>query len=152
MKRTLLLAAGFAAAISTSATAQSPFDMPISARQGIMAIMGINMGVLSNMARGKADYDADAAQTAANAIYGVSMVDFASLFPEGSDNMSLDNNRADFPIWDNAAGFTAEWVKVQMAAPVLAAEAGKGKDAMIAALGGVGGTCKSCHQSFRGPK
>jgi cytochrome c556 len=152
MKRTLLLAAGFAAALSTSATAQSPYDMPIAARQGVMAIMAINMGVLGGMARGKIDYDADAAQTAANALHGISMIDYTSLFPEGSDNMNLDNTRADFPIWDNAAGFTAEWAKVQMAAPVLAAEAGNGKDAMVTALGGIGGTCKSCHKAFRGPE
>jgi len=152
MKRTLLLAAGFATALSTSAMAQDPFEMPFDARQGVMAIMGINMGVLGGMARGRMDYDADKAQTAANAILGVSMVDFVSLFPEGSDEMGLDGTRASMDIWDNMAGFTAEWAKVQMAAPALAEAAALGKDEMAAALGGVGGTCRSCHQSYRAPE
>lgn len=152
MKRTLLLAAGLATALSTTAFAQNPFDMPHDARQGVMAIMGINMGVLGGMARGRMDYDADKAQSAANAILGVSMVDFPSLFPEGSDEMGLDGTRAAAAIWDNMAGFTAEWAKVQMAAPALAEVAGQGKDEMATALGGVGGTCRSCHMSYRAPE
>ncbi|MDG1430434.1 MAG: cytochrome c [Paracoccaceae bacterium] len=152
MKRTLLLAAGFATALTSSAFAQDPFLMPVAARQGIMAILAMNMGTLGGMARGKIDYDAEAAQTAANAIYGVSMVDYASLFPEGSDDFNLDGTRAASAIFDNPAGFSAEWAKVQMAAPTLAAEAANGKDAMVAALGGVGGTCRACHMSFRAPE
>lgn len=152
MKRTLLLAAGFATALSSSAFAQSPYDMPVAARDGIMAILAINMGTLGGMARGRMDYDADAAQAAANAVLGVSMVDLASLFPQGTDEMSLDGSRAGAAIFDNPAGFSAEWAKVQMAAPMLATEAGKGKDAMVAALSGVGGTCRSCHMTYRAPE
>jgi len=152
MKHTLLLAAGFATALSTSAMAQNPFEMPHDARQGVMAILGINMGILGGMARGRMDYDADEAQSAANSILGVSMVDFVSFFPEGSDEMGLDGTRAAMDIWDNMDGFTAEWMKVQMGAPALAEAAGQGKDAMAAALGGVGGTCRSCHMSYRAPE
>ena len=152
MKQTLLLAAGLATALSTAAVAQDPFEMPRDARQGVMAIMGINMGVLGGMARGRMDYDADKAQSAANSILGISMVDFPSFFPEGSDEMGLDGTRAAMAIWENMDGFTAEWIKVQMAAPALAEAAGQGKDAMSAALGGVGGTCRSCHMSYRAPE
>jgi len=152
MNRGLLLAAGFATALSSSALAQSPFDMPVAARNGIMAVIAINMGTLGGMARGKIAYDADAAQAAANAIHGVSMVDLPSLFPEGSDEMSFDGSRAGIAIFDNPTGFSAEWAQVQMAAPILAAEAANGKDAMMAALEGVDATCKSCHKTFRAPK
>jgi len=152
MKRTLLLAAGFAAALSSSVVAQSPFDMPVAARGGIMAILAMNMGTLGGMARGSVEYDAEAAQEAANAIYGVSMVNFPSLFPEGSDANSIAGTRAAMAIFTDSAGFSAEWAKVQMAAPNLAAEAANGKDAMVAALGAVGSTCRSCHQAYRAPE
>ena len=80
------------------------------------------------------------------------MVDMGPLLVEGSDSMSRDGNRADPMIWDDVTGYTAEWAKVQMAAPILAAEAGKGKDAMMVALQGVQGTCRSCHKAFRTPE
>lgn len=152
MKRTLLLAAGFATALTSGAHAQDPFEMPLAARKGIMAVIGMSMGTLSGMARGKTEYNADAAQAAANAIYGVSMVDYVGLFPEGSDDFNIEGTRASTAIFDSPAGFSAEWAKVQMAAPILAAEAANGKDAMAIALRGVGGTCKACHKSYRSPK
>ncbi len=152
MKRTLFIAAGFATALSSATVAQDAFESQHEARHGVMAIMGISMGVLGGMARGRMDYDAEKAQTAANSILGVSMVDFLGFFPEGSDEMSMDNTRATVAIWENAAGFTAEWAKVQMAAPALAEAAGQGKDAMVAALGDVGGTCRSCHKAYRAPE
>lgn len=152
MKRSILLAAGFATALTTAASAQDPLAMPVIARQGIMAVLAMNLGVLGGMARGKTEYDAEAAQTAANAIYGVSMINMGPLLPDDSDSMSRDGTRADPMIWDDMAGYAAEWAKVQTAAPLLAADAGKGKDAMVAALQGVQSTCRSCHKAYRTPE
>ena len=152
MKRLVLLAGAVAIGLATTVHAQSPFDAPLTARKGIMAIIQINMGTLSGMVRGKTDYDAAAAETAAKALLGVSMVDLPSLYPDGSDEMSIDGTRAGDQIWADMVGFGAEWAKFQAAAPSLAEEAGKGKDALSAAIGGVGGTCKSCHMTYRTPK
>lgn len=149
MKRILLAAALFSVAVSTSAFAQSLFETEVKARQGLMSIMRINMGMLNNMDRGLMEYDANQAQAMANAVLGISMVDFVSLFPEGSDNFEIETTKAADMIWENTEGFAAEWAKVQMTAPELAKAAGQGKDAMSAALAGIAGTCRSCHTTYR---
>lgn len=149
MKRTMLFAAAIATALTVPAFAQVPFQDEVKARQGIMATIKLNMSILGGMARGTIDYDADKAQTAANAMLGVSMIDFMGLFPEGSDSFNFEGTKARDEIWSDMAGFSAEWAKVQAAAPALAEAAGQGKDAMSAAMGGVGGTCRSCHMSYR---
>lgn len=153
MKRKLLAAtAAFAVLVTPLAAQQDPHAFPVKARQGIMAILAMNIGVLSNMARGNTDYDAAAAQSAADAILGVSMVDMVPLLPEGSDDMMRDGTRAAAAIWDDVTAYTTEWAAVNTGAMALAAVAGDGKDAMAAALGGVGGTCRSCHMKFRAPE
>lgn len=149
MKRTMLLAAAVATALTTPAFAQVPFEDEVKARQGVMAIIKLNMGVLGGMVRGTMDYDAAAAQSAANAVLGVSMVPYPNLFPEGSDSFSFENTKAKDAVWEDMSGFTAEWAKVQAAAPGLADAAGQGMDALSAALGGVSDTCRSCHMSYR---
>lgn len=150
MKGIAMLAAGLAVAVATTASAQSPFDMPVKARQGVMAIIAVNLGILGDMARGNTEYNAEAAQAAANSLAGVSMVDFPGLFVEGSDMGNYDGTKATMAIWDDAAGFAAEWANIQAAAPALAAVAGNGAAEMGAALGGVGSTCRACHSSYRG--
>ena len=150
MKRLTLLAAGLAVAAATTASAQSPFDMPVKARQGAMAIIAVNLGILGDMARGNTEYDAEAAQTAANSLAGVSMVDFPGLFVEGSDMANYDGTKAIAAIWEDMDGFAAEWAKVQTAAPALAEVAGNGAAEMGAALGAIGSTCRACHSSYRG--
>ena len=69
-------------------------------------------------------------------------------FPEGSDT---GDTSARASIWENFEGFKAAAKANHNAALTLlvAAEAGD-KDAAKAALGEVGGTCKACHQQFKG--
>ena len=52
-------------------------DVPaaVQARQGQFQIMALNIGVVGNMARGNVDYDATAAQAAADNLVAISMLD-----------------------------------------------------------------------------
>ena len=71
-------------------------------------------------------------------------------FLEGTDQSA--NTKAKPEIWKEWAKFKAEQTKLQGEAPKLLAAA-KANDvkALQAALGGVGGSCKSCHDAYRAP-
>ncbi|MCU4651858.1 cytochrome c [Roseibacterium sp. SDUM158016] len=139
------------AALATSAPSAFAQDLPapVQARQGQMDAMALNIGVLAGMARGNTEYDAEAAQAAANNLVALSQIDQRFSWPEGTDNFSLDGSRALPAIWENMAGFTEDYVAFGAAATGLAAVAGDGLEAVQAALGPLGGTCGACHDDFR---
>lgn len=133
---------------ATSVLAQDlPF--PVQARQGQMKVMALNLGVVGNMARGNTDYDAEAAQAAADNLVAISMVDQRFHWPEGTDNFALDGTRALPAIWEDMAGFAEDYVALGAAAEGLAEVAGDGLDPMRAALGPVGEACSACHDDYR---
>jgi cytochrome c556 len=131
-----------------AATAQD-LPAPVQARQGQFQIMALNIGVLGNMARGNTEYDAEAAQTAANNLVTMSQIDQSFHWHEGTDNFALDGTRALPAIWENPEGFAEDYMAYGAAAEGLAAVAGDGLDAMRAAIGPIGGTCGACHDDFR---
>jgi cytochrome c556 len=153
MTRKILAAAlGAALVLPLSAFAQDGFATQIKARQGEMDIMALNIGIIANMARGTAPYDAAAAQEAANNLAAVSSItQTATLWPEGSDNAAAQNTNALPAIWTNLDDFTAKWAAYGTAAQGLAAVAGNGQEALGAALGPVGGACGACHEAYRAP-
>jgi cytochrome c556 len=128
-------------------------DVPaaVQARQGQFQIMALNIGVVGNMARGNAEYDAEAAQAAADNLVAISMLDQSFHWPEGTDNMSIDGTRALPAIWENLPDVVAKWQAFGAAAQGLAEVAGTGLEPMRAAVGAVGGTCGACHDAYRQP-
>ncbi|MBC6407578.1 MAG: cytochrome c [Rhodobacteraceae bacterium] len=150
MKRTTIPMAAAAAVFASTALAQS-VSKEVKARQGQFQIVAMNLGVLGNMARDNLDYDAEAAQKAANSLLGVSMIDPALLWVEGTDNGSIVGTRALPAIWENNAAFLDRWGAFAAAAAAMAEAAGGGKEAIGAAMGQIGGTCKACHDGFRAP-
>ena len=145
MKRAIAAAAILSTFAGSIALAQGKVPFPVKARQGQMATMAMSLGVLGGMAQGKTEYDAAAAQAAANSLAGIAMIDPDILWQDGTAE-----GTASLPaIWDDADAFAAEWAKFVAGAEKAVAEAGTGKDALGPILGAVGGTCKSCHTSFR---
>jgi cytochrome c556 len=153
MTRKILAAVlGAALVLPVSAIAQDGFATQIKARQGEMDVMALNIGVIANMARGTAPYDAAAAQEAANNLAAVSSITQTGLlWPEGSDNANAPESNALPAIWANLDDFTAKWAAYGTAAQGLAAVAGNGQEALGAALGPVGGACGACHEAYRAP-
>lgn len=149
-----LTLAGFAAAclIASPALAQEDFSAQLKARQGQFRIMALNLGILGGMAQGQRDYDAAAAQAAADTLVAVSMIQQGPHWPEGSDNMGTDGTRALPSIWENNDDFTAKWLAFGDAAKAMQAAAGTGKDALGPVMGQIGGTCKACHDTHRAPE
>jgi cytochrome c556 len=150
MKPLLIIATG-AALVATSVAAQD-FTGPIKARQGQFWTMALNLSVLGDMAKGERDYDAAAAQAAADSLAGVAMLDQSRFWVEGSDNFELATTRAKPSIWENPDDFAAKWGAFQDGAATMQAAAGQGLDEMRGAMGAVGGTCKACHEAHRGPE
>ncbi|WP_417208222.1 c-type cytochrome [Antarctobacter sp.] len=125
---------------------------PVKARQGQFNIMALNLGILGGMARGTVDYDAEAAQAAADSLVAVSMISQPALWPEGTDSSSIDGTRALPGIWDNIDDVMAKWAGFGEAAKAMAAVAGTGKDAIGPNMGALGAACKACHDTYRAPE
>jgi cytochrome c556 len=152
MFRSLTIAALALGVAGTTALAQSNVSSQLKARQGLMRVNVINLGILGAMAKGEVDYNAEAAQAAADSLVGVSMIDQAVLWPEGSGEMDIDGTRAKMEIWDDPDGFMAAWEKYNTAVQAMQAAAGEGQAALGPALGQIGGTCQACHEAYQVPR
>ncbi|MBO6604236.1 MAG: cytochrome c [Roseicyclus sp.] len=150
-RRVTLPAAILSLAIGAAAYAQQEFSGAINARQGHMQIMAFNVGILGNMARGNTEYDAAAATTAASNLAALAMVDGRGYWVPGSDNGAVETTRALPAIWEDMAGFGADWQAYGEAVTGLQAAAGNGLDALRGAMGPLGNACGTCHDDFRQP-
>lgn len=146
------LCAAASLTIGSTAYAQDNFENQLKARQGQFQIMAMNLGILGGMARGKIEYDADMAQAAADTLVAVSQIQQGPMWPEGSDDLSIDGTRAQTTIWDQNADFLSKWGDFGVGALAVQAAAGNGLDAIGPALGQIGGTCKACHDTHRAPE
>lgn len=148
-----LMAAVAAASMSAGSAvyAQDDYSGVLKARQGQFQIMALNLGILGNMARGNAEYDAEAAQAAADTLVAVSQIQQGPMWPEGSDNMAIDGTRAQPSIWAENDDFLAKWASFGEGAVAIQAVASNGAEALGPAMGGVGGSCKACHDNHRAP-
>ncbi len=147
--KSILVAATGLALLTTTAFAQN-LPAPVKARQGQMRIIAINLGILGGMAKGDTAYDAATAQAAADSLAGVTMVSPGPLWPEGSDMDAVVGTVAKADIWTNMGDFNAKFEGLATAAKAMQAAAGGGQQAIGQAMGAVGGTCKDCHQTYRG--
>lgn len=156
MPQPRILISAFCAAtlgLASAATAGGHGGNPaVDGRQGLMAVISLNMGILGNMARERADYDADAALAAATNLAAIGQMDHSVFWPEGTDNVAIENTRALPAIWDDIDAVLAIWDDFGTATAALAETAGTGLDPMRAGLGPVGATCGACHDDYRAPR
>lgn len=152
MKKHLAFAVAFAAlGCGTAAMAQDDFSAQLKARQGQFRIMAINLGIIGDMAQGKTEYNAEAAQAAADTLVAVSMIQQVPMWPAGSDNMAIDGTRAQPSIWEQNDDFLAKWGDFGTAATALQASVAGGQDGLGPLMGQIGGTCSACHDNHRAP-
>lgn len=118
----------------------------IKYRRSAMFIMQQNFGRVAAMAAGKAPFDAKAAADSAEVAAFMSKLPW-SAFVEGSDK---GDTKAKAEIWTDKAKFTELSEKLQADMAKLNAAAKTGNlDSIKAAVGAVGGNCKTCHDAFR---
>lgn len=132
--------------------APSPAEQAVTAtenRQAVLKLLGVNMGQIVGMARGEVPFDAAIAERNARRIAML-----APMIPErfgAMDTRGFDVQTEALPIiWDRMDEFAEKADNLVAAANTFAGLAAGGDQA--ATLGGLrafGGTCGSCHDTFR---
>jgi cytochrome c556 len=143
------LAAAAVATLLASGPAAAQFknaDEAIEYRQGALAVMGNHFGRIGAMVNGKVPFDAKAAQANADLVATLARLPW-SAFIEGSDK---GDTNARPEVWSQPDKFKAASQRLVEATAKLAEAAKSGQpDALKAAFGAAGDTCKSCHDDFR---
>lgn len=150
MKKLLALTAAMLA-MTFSSTSFAQFAKPDDAakyRQGAMTVMAAHFGRVGGMVAGRIPFDAKVAQENIDTAVFMSKLPWAAFGPSGEG--ATIKSAAKPEIWKDAAKFKehsekmqAELVKVQTAAKT------GSLDAIKAAFGPAGGSCKTCHDAFR---
>ena len=108
-----------------------------------MKIVGMNTGILGNMAGGKDPYDAAKAEGAKAALIAASAKIEATFMEQGGADPATE---AKPEIWAN-------WDDFLVKAKALGTAAGAVDVASVesigAGMGAIGGTCKDCHTTYR---
>lgn len=154
-KRLLMMAAGLCVlATSFLHAADGPHDKAIKARQAIFQLYSYHIGILSGMAKGKIEYNADLALEAAQNLDAAANLGQSTLWPMGSDNSNADNarTRALPAIWETYPAISEKSDALKTASANLLANAGNGLDALKSSIGDVGASCKGCHDDYRAKK
>jgi cytochrome c556 len=135
---------------SWSAPAAAQFAKPADAvkyRQAALTLMASHFGRMQPVVKGQAPYDAEAIKANVKLLSTLSELPWAAFGPgtEGGD--------ARPEIWSDTAGFEQkrDAFKENVAKLQVAADSGD-LDKVRAAFGGVGASCKSCHDSYRAKK
>lgn len=153
MRRLLLIAGAVAIGLSVFSmnmevmAQDAATEGAIKYRKSVMKVVGGNMGAMVGVMKGAGDKANLAAH--ASAMADVSKI-VPTLFPEGSD---FGETTALPVIWEKKADFAAAIKKFQDAADNIAMVAkGGDMEAFGKALGGLGESCKNCHENFREKK
>jgi cytochrome c556 len=147
-KAILFLMAVSASVISFTASAQfaKPEDA-IKYRKAALTVTAAHFGRLGAMAQGKTAFDAKVAVENAEVVANMAKLPWAA-FGEGTD---VGETRAKPEVWKQSAKFKEAADKYQAESVKLLAAAKTGKeDAFKTAFTAAAGTCKSCHDDFRG--
>lgn len=147
----LLVTAAAALTLGTLAVADGHADLhpAVKARQAHMQLYAHNLGVLGGMAQGKIDYDAAAAQAAADNMVALGTINQASYWPVGTDADSIEGTKTLPALWENFDNVMAIGADYTAAADAMAAAAGTDLASLQAAMGALGGTCSACHREYR---
>jgi len=137
---------GAGVAMPAAAQFAKPEDA-IKYRKAAMTVMGTHFGRVAAMANGRIPFDAKAAADNAEIATIASKLPFAG-FIEGTDKGG--ETRAEPKIWTEMDKFKGAATKMQeeMAKLNVAAKSGN-LDAIKAAAGETGKSCKACHDAYR---
>ena len=151
--RTLILSSAIVATAGIAFAGGHGGNPAVKARKAHMQLYAHNLGILGAMAKGEAEYNAEAASAAANNLVTLtSAISQRSYWAPGTSNAELGDETNALPAaWES--GSKAGEIAGQLAdgAAKLAAVAGDGQEAIGPALGPVGGACGACHKAYRKP-
>ncbi len=145
MSLTAAALVGMAAALPAAAQFAKPEDA-IKYRKSGMFVMSTHFGRVAAMANGRVPFDAKVAADNAEIAALMSKLPFAG-FVNGTDK---GDTKAKPEIWAEKDKFLAGATKMQdELAKLNVAAKGGSLDAIKAAAGDVGKSCKSCHDDYR---
>lgn len=140
------VALGALASLPAAAQFQKPEDA-IKYRQSALTVMASHFGRVAAMVQGRVPFDAKAAQDNVQIVSTLARLPWHA-FGEGTDKGAP--TRAKPEVWSQAAKFREAQEKMIAEVAKLDAAAKTGSlDNIKAAFGGVGGSCKGCHDDFR---
>lgn len=129
--------------------ADNPFAAGIKARQALMQVQAFNIGILGAMAKGEAEYDAEAATRAATNLVLAASIHQPQAWAPGSDNSAVEGTRALPALWQNFPDVGEKSAELLAAAEAMQAVAGDGRQAVGGAIGRLGRACGACHDDYR---
>lgn len=142
-----------AALVATAAFAASHADeapAAVKARHAQMQLVSYHTGVLGSIAKGEMPYDSAMVDASAKNLAALATMEHATLWVAGTEQGAVAGSRAKPEIWSDAAGFKAKFGEVESAAMAMVGAADQA--AVGAGMGALGGSCKGCHETYRGPK
>ncbi len=149
-RHALIGAAALSAAFATTAIANEAMEKAVKARQGLFQVYAFNLGQLGAMAKGEVEFDAEAAQNAADNLLAATSMKGGAMWPQGSDNTGAmkGKTRTKPEAWTTWPAIAKKSEDLKTAAATLASNAGS-LDGIRANIGDVGKACKACHEDFR---
>jgi len=143
----LILAAVIGLTTALPAAAQfKNTEAAITYRQAVMQVQSHHLGRIFAMANGRMPFDAKVAAEDAALLDTIDKLPFVA-FIDGSDK---GETKAKPEIWKERAKFDAAALKMQEDVAKLNAAAKTGSlDAIRAAAGAVGQSCKACHDDYQ---
>jgi cytochrome c556 len=146
MTRFLLAAVvGLATALPAAAQFRNA-EAAIKYRQSVMQVQNFHLGRIFAMANGRMPFDAKVVAEDAALLDTIDKLPFVA-FIDGSDK---GETKAKPEIWKERAKFDAAALKMQEDVAKLNAAAKTGSlDAIRAAAGAVGQSCKACHDDYQ---
>ena len=144
----MLLVVGIAVILPTLAAEKDPNKNAIKARRAVMTLQSWYAGTLFGMAKGKIEYNADAAKNAAANLNMMANADGSNMWPEGSDNVAYKGDtRAKMEGWTKYDKKYSQALKDATGA--MAGAAGNGLEALRANIKALGDSCSGCHDEYR---
>jgi cytochrome c556 len=143
MKFTKLLIAGAILAGGVAYAEGDRTDPMAIARSDLMKTVGKNTGILGDMAGGKTAYDAAAAEAAKAALIEASAGIEAAFKEQGGADPASEAKPEIWTSWDDFLKKAGALNAAATAMDVASAET------IGAGMGGIGGSCKDCHTTYR---
>ena len=124
----------------------------VKARNAHMGLYSFNLGLLGDMAKGKTEYNATAATTAANDLAALAAFNQSNYWTKGTAQGEVDGSRAKAEIWSDPAGWAEKLEMMKTGSASLASVAGNGLEALQGGIEAAGAACGTCHKAYRGPR
>ncbi len=143
MKLVKAFAVGALLAAGAAYAQEEPTDPNAVARSELMKLVGMNTGILGNMASGKEPFDAAKAEGAKAALIEAAAKIEETFAEQGGADPATE---AKPEIWANWDDFL---VKAKAFGDAAGAVDVASVETIGAGMGGIGGSCRDCHSTYR---